>query len=68
MPPTIQGAAEARASVGLDVAVAPPVVVVVEGNDSVSPRPTALAALPVSVTVVPVAEATVPTILPVVSS
>ena len=55
-------------SVGLDVEVAALVFAVVEGNDSVSPRPTGLAAFAVSVTVVLVAEATVPITLPVVAS
>ena len=45
-----------------------PFAIAVAGNDSRSPLPTALAALAVSVTVVPVVDATVPMFLPVVTS
>ena len=67
MPATIHDGVEASESVGLEIVVAA-LVVTTGANDSVSPLATALAALAVSVTVVPVVEDTVPILSPVVTS
>src|ERR1700676_2401339 len=67
LPLTIHDGVAAKLNVELDVVVAR-AVIAVPGNDSASPMPTALAAFAVRVTVVPVVDATVPIVLPVVTS